>query len=705
MPKQKVSVEIYIDGAWTDLVTNNEVLASSPITITRGESSESSGIRPSTITLRLNNEDDKFRVSNPLSPLYGKAGRNTPIRISVGSVVRGIAEITSWQCGQTRDFRRSPKRGNAWTDIEAHGIFWRINQWTSVIESTMTKGIKSFTTDLSGAWPLEDTSETTVIANVVAGGYLGTFSTSGISFGETERPLGAASTMKVTAAGAKATGKFIKSNNSGWQISFAAKLASIPASATYEEMFTWSDSTGRRWTWEVNNANFLWSIYAHDGSLLDSVSSSYSGTEPNQWIRFRMKVTVAGAVVTYEPAWYVEGSSTPVGITDTFAGTTTGYLLNWTVNAGTYNLNSWYCSIFGLNDSGADIFNSGVIDDFNGHVGETVADRFDRILDDLGISHAISGTANLSEAMGAQPVDTLSEILREMADTEDALIYESKSAINLVMSLRTYRYNQTATTLDLTDDPSGFSLAPEEITDDLAISNLVTANNRTGGSTTIEDSTSVVGTQPPPDGAGEYKKTVEISIEDPTTRLAQIANWWLRRGTVSLPRYPQVVMNLNALGPSKISDIEDIDVGTVFEITNYREYSIRLQVIGYTETIYTHNRTITFNCIPDQQFDVGIYDSTEKRYDCATCTMSAEASSIATSLSLTFSSDESWSTTSTPYDLLIAGERVTVTTMGARSGSGPYAQTATVTRGTNGIRKVLPVGSEVSIANPGRYAL
>jgi hypothetical protein len=54
---------------------------------------------------------------------------------------------------------------------------------------------------------------------------------------------------------------------------------------------------------------------------------------------------------------------------------------------------------------------------------------------------------------------------------------------------------------------------------------------------------------------------------------------------------------------------------------------------------------------------------------------------------------------------MISGERVTVTSMGARSGTGPWLQAATVTRAVNGINKDLPSGASVVLATPGRYAL
>lgn len=706
MPKQNIAVELLLDGVWTDLIINDEVFAEQTISIDRGDTQESAALRPSSIMLRLNNFSDKFRISNPNSPLYGKVGVNTNLRVSINGLVRGIGEITSWTCGQTRDFRATPRRGKAWTDIEANGIFWRINQWTDNVESTMIKGVRSFST-LAGAWPLEEDNSTTVLSNLLAGGSLGAIAGT-LTLGDSAHPGGCESSLKMSTGGV-AKFAFAISSNSGWQVSFAAQLPSLPASATYESIFNWYDSIGRLWVWKVNNANYGWDIFDSGGTLLTSLATSYSGHEPTNWIRFRMKVSVSAGTVTYEPAWYKEGDALPIGTSGTFASTSTGCLTTANITGLTYNNGAGYVSVFGLNNTTEDIFNAGVKNDFNGHVGETAADRYGRLFDDLGIAHFSNGTASLTVPMGAQPVDSLAEILQEIRDTEDGILFESKTQIAPVFNTRIFRYNQTPFQLDVTDMLTGLPTLPDEVTNDLPIHNIITATNRSGGSYTAEDSTSVMGSQPPPNGRGEYKQTINVNVQNPATDLAPLGHWYLKRGTVNLPAYPQVVVLASALSSSKLAQLEDTNftVGSVIEILNYREYTIRLLIVGYKEVISTHTRTFIFTCVPDQQFVVAKYDGTVKA-DLKTCTLAATAGKLDTSLTFTITNDnESWGTTNTPYDIIISGERITVKTMGAISGtSGNHSQTATsVIRSCNQVFKSLPVNSEVHIYAPERWAL
>jgi hypothetical protein len=72
-------VEIPIDGVWTDITGYTYVR--DEIEVTRGRANEASQVEASRCALTLNNRDGRFSPRNPLSPYYGKIGRNTPIRV------------------------------------------------------------------------------------------------------------------------------------------------------------------------------------------------------------------------------------------------------------------------------------------------------------------------------------------------------------------------------------------------------------------------------------------------------------------------------------------------------------------------------------------------------------------------------------------------------------------------------------------------
>ncbi|MET9965644.1 hypothetical protein ABZZ80_06885 [Streptomyces sp. NPDC006356] len=79
--------ELFYSGAW-NTVTDDMRVTTSPVTITRGLSSESaSAAEPTTCSCDLDSRDDRYAPRNPTSPLYGLIGRNTPFRTgyNVGS--------------------------------------------------------------------------------------------------------------------------------------------------------------------------------------------------------------------------------------------------------------------------------------------------------------------------------------------------------------------------------------------------------------------------------------------------------------------------------------------------------------------------------------------------------------------------------------------------------------------------------------------
>ncbi|MET7321338.1 hypothetical protein [Streptomyces sp. NPDC005549] len=75
-----VWADLYYDGAWND-ITEDVRVRTAPVTVTRGLSSESSSeADPTSCTCDLDSRDNRYAPRNPMSPLYGKIGRNTPFR-------------------------------------------------------------------------------------------------------------------------------------------------------------------------------------------------------------------------------------------------------------------------------------------------------------------------------------------------------------------------------------------------------------------------------------------------------------------------------------------------------------------------------------------------------------------------------------------------------------------------------------------------
>lgn len=710
-----VKVELYYSGTWNDLTAAEKVFTESPITVTRGDSAESAAPRPGTVGLQLDNADDRFRTSNPESPLYGLAGRNTPLRVSVDGMMRGAAEATSWSSSATRSFRETPARGRAWTDVEGGGLLARVNNWKDPLRSPFFTYNNALASNV-GYWPVEEAEGARTLSVIPATAV--TRTVRGAEFGGQAIPPGsdAVATMS-PAQTAFLAGNFAphtSAGNGGWQVSWVHQHNKISGSGSWGTILQLRPSDAGYVLVDRGDSNkirlqvYTSTLFA-DPALLN-VNATLSPVASDLWALYVLRATRSGTTITLRLFRQLE---TETGFTEVLNGTYTGSLAQldyWQAVTTPDEVSAAFGHMIGVVGQGDDLTASGRSSAFLGYAGERTAYRFARLCGLKGLQYFLRGDANLSAIMGPQRAGTLADQFREIRDTEDGLIFDEKGSLALIFTLLNDRYNQTPTVLAATDLP----FLPDEVADDLGVHNLITVKNRNGGEVTVEDATGRLGTAPPPTGVGEYEFTADVSLNDPVAGLPQLANWWLRRGTVDLPRYPKLTIDLAALekvSPGKVSEVLDLDIGKVIELTGFRENTIRLFVIGYTEVIgWPLQHRITFTTAPDQQFHVRAYgtDANQARYDMKTATIKVAATSTATQLILKATDDETWSNTST-YDVMIAGERITFQAgqMGARTGSaGNYQQIVqNVLRSRNGVVKPLPVGAEIHVFEQGRWAL
>ncbi len=86
--QHNVVTEAYYDGAWHTV----PVLARGGIELSRGAGGEDDEAPPSTAELTLNNQSRQWNPYAPTSPLFGAAGRNTPLRVSTATAQTAISD-------------------------------------------------------------------------------------------------------------------------------------------------------------------------------------------------------------------------------------------------------------------------------------------------------------------------------------------------------------------------------------------------------------------------------------------------------------------------------------------------------------------------------------------------------------------------------------------------------------------------------------
>lgn len=341
-----------------------------------------------------------------------------------------------------------------------------------------------------------------------------------------------------------------------------------------------------------------------------------------------------------------------------------------------------------------------------GYAGETAAARITRLCTEGGIPLVIIGAPAATTVMGPQVAEARLAAIRDGEATDFGILTEQRDDNGLLYRTRVSQYNQTGLTIDYATKVVAPPFEPTD--DDQATRNDVTASRRDGGSFNLTLPTGPMSVQGPPLGIGQYEDEITVNVQT-DAQLPSAAGWWLSLGTLDAARFPSVTFNLGAQeiqdNPALMDAILALEVGDRLPITNIDAADIPddvdLIVQGYNEQITNSTWTITFNCAPGAPYQVGKFGTS--RFDAKGSTLTAAVTNVATSMQFTsLTTSALWTTqvSAFPFDVNVAGERVTVT--GITGASSP--QTATVVRSVNGVIAAHAAGTPVSLWDTPRFA-
>ncbi|WP_020385921.1 hypothetical protein [Kribbella catacumbae] len=345
----------------------------------------------------------------------------------------------------------------------------------------------------------------------------------------------------------------------------------------------------------------------------------------------------------------------------------------------------------------------------HGYTGETAGARMTRVAGLAGIPLKIVGTVADTSKMGVQFAEPVLAQIRDAEATDLGVLTESRDALELMYRTRASLYNQTP---KLTLDYSLKTVAPpfEPVDDDAAIRNDVTVSRRNGDSFRLTQTSGSLSTLAPPNGVGPYSDEISVNCET-DAQLPVYAGWFLNLGTLDKLRFPTLTVNLAAPAAAALkTQVLACDVGDLIRITNLDVLGIYddldLIIVGYDETIDPVVHTWTAQLVPADLYQPAVYATSETvgtaRYDTNSSALVSGVTSSATSLSVS-SVRTVWTldADSFPFDIVIGGERITVTAItGATS-----PQTFTVTRAVNGVSKAHDANADVRLYPTPRYAL
>jgi hypothetical protein len=351
---------------------------------------------------------------------------------------------------------------------------------------------------------------------------------------------------------------------------------------------------------------------------------------------------------------------------------------------------------------------------FNGWPGETAGQRFVRLVGEESLSYGLIGYETVSQTMGGQGRNTLYQLLLDCATASQGILMEARGNAAVVLRNNRSMLSQNATlTLSYSNQELVKPFKP--VTDDQGIVNDVTAKRPFGAEYEYEKTTGPLNISEPTDdfeGVGRYDVDFTTNVQT-DSQLSDQAAWRVAVGTADGPRFTNLSVNLRAdslVNTNKPIQALDVGVGDLITVQNAqlrRIYDdINLIVWGYTEKFNTqYEHTITYNTAPGDVYKQFTLDSSSLgRIDSSSSVLNEDLTTTEPDIDIAFTeAGDQWSTTvgDFPFDVLIGGERVTLT---ANSGS-TSPQTATGTRSVNSVVKTQATGAKVRLFRPSRLTL
>jgi hypothetical protein len=581
--------------------------------------------------------------------------------------------------------------------IKATGILRRLQSGKSPVKSPLY----SFMDGLSPAalWTLEDDSSATLAASQTPNVQGGTIFSSTPGGWNGPPLLGGTSSQYTVESSTTISFTFPRINIvDRWLAWFTFYMPVLPVT---NPLIFRVRSAGTVVNWDMRISDSFGGVMYltgqdASGNVLVNQSITYV---PGQWVLGQIEIQQTGSTFTGRIVNYGFGDSSVHGATSTAV----------TGSIGSPNSASIYGSTgFQASAAGpvavyptippANIANLQAAG--NGFLGEDAGARAARLAAEKGVRlDLLSGGSGT--LMGVQGSDQFLNVMGDVATTD--LGYLSEFRGGLRYRTRGRRYNQTAR-MALDFAAGHIKTPPEPVDDDQRLHNDITVT-RKGSSVGARayDAASIA-------AVGQLDTSTEINPASDNDLPGQ-AGFRLYLGTWNEMRWPSITLDLarNAGVSNYLERATALDTGAYVTLanppTNLPVGTVDLLVESVQTTLGPFEWTVELTCQPYGPWRITDSSNTTRipRMDLVGSTLNSSETATAVGATDTWTianTGRSWDATQVPLDWMVNGERVTVTAL-----TGTSSQTATVTRGVNGITKTHSVGEAIVLADPLYVAL
>lgn len=666
---------------------------------------DASGAEP--VAWTLETTDSTYTAAGKAGPFsIGTTGNTNvlPVTFSydsyVSTEVRFAGEMSTWPQ------RWDPTGRNVTAQVEASGILRRLNKQPDDVKSQLRRYLEA--TPHTAYWPMEDSSAAGSFASADSNGIP-------MAYGSAVTPAASAAlngTQPVakTETGGALSGAIgsVLAVTTSWTVGALVYIPTAPGIDT--ELFRWG-TAGSPSMWTVtllaSGAGIKLRGLDSTGTIIaafDTLAFSYTDTtgtisQFGKWVYLVIGATQSGANISYYMnLCYAAGGL--AGGTGLAAGTAGGVsdITSGPIQSGLTGTFVGHMII--TNDTGSRL--SVDMSAYLGTVGERAGARLVRLAAEAGIPMQLVGVSANTVLMGAQRAAPLATLLQDCADADHGILCEQRGALGLRYVTSASLGNQTAMALNYHGDLSG-SLEPTD--DDQLVKNDVTATRVGGSSYRYIVTSGTLSTAAPPNGVGPYDGSFSAYVQS-DSQLADQASWVAHVGTVDAVRIPAIGVNLArsvyTASESKSRTAKVLDIGDWLSVTSppvWLDSNTIEQVVQGTREQYSRfEQIISWNTTPASPYKIFTLEDASFGRLCAgtTITLSAGVAAGATSIvAVTAATGVPFTNAAgdLPFDILVAGERMTVTAVG--SASSP--QTLTVTRAVNSVSKAQTAGAVIEI--------
>lgn len=340
-------------------------------------------------------------------------------------------------------------------------------------------------------------------------------------------------------------------------------------------------------------------------------------------------------------------------------------------------------------------------DVFKAYDGESAEARLRRLALEKGeIPLVLAGSQDATSPMGAQEISAWLDVTRSVEAADGGVLHDNPEGLGF--KYRTHRslLDQPATVIEYEDNKI---LPFEPVDDDAMIRNQVIRDRPEGTSVTVSREGGPLSVLEVPTGVGIYEdsQTVNVGTND---ALTDLANWDLHIGTWDEGRYPTLGVDLAdprvSSDPVLVRELLALKVGDRLVINNppawLPPFAADVLVMGVQMSIDPLHARLTWTCVPARPYRAG-YWSAGHRWSGEGTTLTSAVTTTATTLPLTLPEEVTWTHADGDYDIIVGGERMTVTNVTG-------GNSMTVVRSVNGVVKAHSAGDAVSLAEPSFYA-